>query len=629
MADVKPLENFDWEAFENNAADNAGLSRDEQTQKYDQTLNSLKEGEVVEGTVVALDKREVTIDINSKSYGVVNVAEFRYNPDLKPGDKVEVLVESQEDKDGQVIISHRKALELKAWDNITAAYEKDEIVKGFIKTRTRGGMIVEVLGLEAFLPGSQIDTKPIRDYDVFLNKTMEFKIVKINSEARNVVISHKAIIEAELDAQRQEIISHLQKGQVLEGTVKNILHYGVFVDLGGIDGLVHITDLSWGRVSDPKELVQLDQKIQVVILEFDAEKSRIQLGMKQLTPNPWDEVDPHLVEGAHVRGKVAALEDYGAFIDIRQVVEGDNVIDVKKGYEGLVHVTEMSYTQRLRTAGEFVKIGDEVDAVILSIAPEEHRMSLGIKQLKPDPWENIEEKYPIGSHVVTKVRNFTNFGVFVEVEEGVDGLVNIKDLSWTKKIKHPNEFTKIGAELEVVVLDINKERHNLYLGHKQLTENPWDAIEAEYQVGTDHEGTVANVTDKGAFITFPNDVEAFCPSQHLQKEDGSMAKSGEVLLFKVIEFNKEWSSIRVSHRRTWEAPKAEEEKQPKKAPKKEAAPVVEQKIEKTTLGDLDALAELKKQMEEQAKEAAAPAKKATKKAAKKAEEPAEPEEKAE
>ncbi len=629
MADVKPLENFDWEAFENNATDNAGLSRDEQTQKYDQTLNSLKEGEVVEGTVVSLDKREVTIDINSKSYGVVNVAEFRYNPDLKPGDKVEVLVESQEDKDGQVIISHRKALELKAWDNITAAYEKDEIVKGFIKTRTRGGMIVEVLGLEAFLPGSQIDTKPIRDYDVFLNKTMEFKIVKINSEARNVVISHKAIIEAELDAQRQEIISHLQKGQVLEGTVKNILHYGVFVDLGGIDGLVHITDLSWGRVSDPKELVQLDQKIQVVILEFDAEKSRIQLGMKQLTPNPWDEVDPHLVEGAHVRGKVAALEDYGAFIDIRQVVEGDNVIDVKKGYEGLVHVTEMSYTQRLRTASEFVKIGDEVDAVILSIAPEEHRMSLGIKQLKPDPWENIEEKYPIGSHVVTKVRNFTNFGVFVEVEEGVDGLVNIKDLSWTKKIKHPNEFTKIGAELEVVVLDINKERHNLYLGHKQLTENPWDAIEAEYQVGTDHEGTVANVTDKGAFIAFPNDVEAFCPSQHLQKEDGSMPKAGEVLLFKVIEFNKEWSSIRVSHRRTWESPKAEEEKQPKRAAKKEAAPVVEQKIEKTTLGDLDALAELKKQMEEQAKEAAAPAKKTTKKAAKKAEEPTESEEKAE
>lgn len=616
MADVKPLENFDWEAFEKNSVENTGLSQEELTKKYDETLNSLKEGEIVEGTVVSVDKREVTVDINSKSYGVVNVAEFRYNPDLKPGDKVEVLVESQEDKNGQVIISHRKAIELKAWDNITAAYEKEEIVKGFIKTRTRGGMIVEVLGLEAFLPGSQIDTKPIRDYDVFLNKTMEFKIVKINPEARNVVISHKAIIEAELDAQRQEIISHLQKGQVLEGTVKNILHYGVFVDLGGIDGLVHITDLSWGRVSDPKELVQLDQKIQVVILEFDAEKSRIQLGMKQLTPNPWDELDPHLVEGAHVRGKVAALEDYGAFIDIRQVVEGDQVIDIKKGYEGLVHVTEMSYTQRLRTASEFVKIGDEVDAVILSIAPEEHRMSLGIKQLKPDPWENIEEKYPVGSRIVTKVRNFTNFGVFVEVEEGVDGLVNIKDLSWTKKIKHPNEFTKIGAELEVVVLDINKERHNLYLGHKQLTENPWDAIEAEYQVGTDHEGTVANITDKGAFITFPNEVEAFCPTQHLQKEDGSLAKSGEVLNFKVIEFNKEWNSIRVSHRRTWETPKVEEEK-PKRAAKKEASPVAEQKLEKTTLGDLDALAELKKQMEEEAKEAA-PAKK-TKKAEAKAE----------
>ncbi|MBR3565100.1 MAG: 30S ribosomal protein S1 [Paludibacteraceae bacterium] len=605
MADVKPLENFDWDAYQSGAVENTGMTKDELIQKYDNTLNSLKEGEVVEGTVVAIDKREVTVNINSKSFGYVNVAEFRYNPELKPGDKVEVYVESQENKDGQVILSHRKAIELKAWDNIKAAYEKDEIVKGYIKTRTRGGMIVEVLGLEAFLPGSQIDTKPIRDYDVFLNKTMEFKIVKINEEARNVVISHKAIIEAELDAQRQEIISHLQKGQVLEGTVKNILHYGVFVDLGGIDGLVHITDLSWGRVSDPKELVSLDEKIKVVILEFDAEKSRIQLGMKQLTPNPWDELDPHLVEGAHVRGKVAALEDYGAFIDIRQVVDGDQVIDIKKGYEGLVHVTEMSYTQRLRTASEFVKIGDEVEAVILSIAPEEHRMSLGIKQLKPDPWENIEERYPIGSRVMTKVRNFTNFGVFVEVEEGVDGLVNIKDLSWTKKIKHPNEFTKIGADLEVVVLDINKERHNLYLGHKQLEENPWDAIEADFQVGSEHEGKVANVTDKGAFVTFENDVEAFCPTHQLQKEDGTQATTGEVLKFRVTEFNKEWNSIRVSHLRTWEAPKEE----PKRA-KKEAAPAADQKLEKTTLGDLDALAALKKQMEEEK-----PAKKA-KKAAK-------------
>lgn len=602
MADVKPLENFDWDAYQSGAVENTGMTKDELIQKYDNTLNSLKEGEVVEGTVVAIDKREVTVNINSKSFGYVNVAEFRYNPELKPGDKVEVYVESQENKDGQVILSHRKAIELKAWDNIKAAYEKDEIVKGYIKTRTRGGMIVEVLGLEAFLPGSQIDTKPIRDYDVFLNKTMEFKIVKINEEARNVVISHKAIIEAELDAQRQEIISHLQKGQVLEGTVKNILHYGVFVDLGGIDGLVHITDLSWGRVSDPKELVSLDEKIKVVILEFDAEKSRIQLGMKQLTPNPWDELDPHLVEGAHVRGKVAALEDYGAFIDIRQVVDGDQVIDIKKGYEGLVHVTEMSYTQRLRTASEFVKIGDEVEAVILSIAPEEHRMSLGIKQLKPDPWENIEERYPIGSRVMTKVRNFTNFGVFVEVEEGVDGLVNIKDLSWTKKIKHPNEFTKIGADLEVVVLDINKERHNLYLGHKQLEENPWDAIEADFQVGSEHEGKVANVTDKGAFVTFENDVEAFCPTHQLQKEDGTQATTGEVLKFRVTEFNKEWNSIRVSHLRTWEAPKEE----PKRA-KKEAAPAADQKLEKTTLGDLDALAALKKQMEEEK-----PAKKAKK-----------------
>lgn len=602
MADVKPLENFDWDAYQSGAVENTGMTKDELIQKYDNTLNSLKEGEVVEGTVVAIDKREVTVNINSKSFGYVNVAEFRYNPELKPGDKVEVYVESQENKDGQVILSHRKAIELKAWDNIKAAYEKDEIVKGYIKTRTRGGMIVEVLGLEAFLPGSQIDTKPIRDYDVFLNKTMEFKIVKINEEARNVVISHKAIIEAELDAQRQEIISHLQKGQVLEGTVKNILHYGVFVDLGGIDGLVHITDLSWGRVSDPKELVSLDEKIKVVILEFDAEKSRIQLGMKQLTPNPWDELDPHLVEGAHVRGKVAALEDYGAFIDIRQVVDGDQVIDIKKGYEGLVHVTEMSYTQRLRTASEFVKIGDEVEAVILSIAPEEHRMSLGIKQLKPDPWENIEERYPIGSRVMTKVRNFTNFGVFVEVEEGVDGLVNIKDLSWTKKIKHPNEFTKIGADLEVVVLDINKERHNLYLGHKQLEENPWDAIEADFQVGSEHEGKVANITDKGAFVTFENDVEAFCPTHQLQKEDGTQATTGEVLKFRVTEFNKEWNSIRVSHLRTWEAPKEE----PKRA-KKEAAPAADQKLEKTTLGDLDALAALKKQMEEEK-----PAKKAKK-----------------
>ncbi len=605
MEENKSLQNFDWDAYENGAAAQ-GQSKEELTKKYDNTLNAIKDNEVVEGTVISINKREVVVNVGYKSDGIVPAAEFRYNPDLKVGDKVEVYIESQEDKKGQLVLSHKQARAARSWDRVNEALESQEIVKGYIKCKTKGGMIVDVFGTEAFLPGSQIDVKPIRDYDVFVGKTMEFRVIKINQEYRNVVVSHKALIEAELEAQKLEIISHLEKGQVLEGTVKNITNYGVFIDLGGVDGLIHITDLSWGRVSDPHEIVQLDQKINVVILDFDEEKKRIALGLKQLTPHPWDALDVNLKVGDHIKGKVAVIADYGAFVE------------VAPGVEGLIHVSEMSWSQHLRSAHDFLKVGDEVEAVILTLDRDERKMSLGLKQLKPDPWENIEEKYPVGSKHTARVRNFTNFGVFVEIEEGVEGLVHISDLSWTKKIKHPNEFTQIGAELEVVVLDVDKENRRLSLGHKQLEDNPWDALESTFCVESIHEGTVVELTDKGAVVALPYGVEGFCTTRHLQKEDKTPVKVDDKLNFKVIEFNKDAKRIYLSHLRTWEAPKElSEEAKAKKAKKETAA---QPAVEKTTLGDLSVLADLKAEMDAAALEKLAQKaeeKKATKKAAKK------------
>ncbi|MBQ2541065.1 MAG: 30S ribosomal protein S1 [Paludibacteraceae bacterium] len=610
MAENLSLQNFDWDAYEAQAQ---GAKNEEEIQKYDGTLNAIKNEEVVEGTVISINKREVVVNVGYKSDGVVPAAEFRYNPDLKVGDKVEVYIESQEDKNGQLVLSHKEARAAQAWDRVNEACEKQEIVQGYIKCRTKGGMIVDVLGMEAFLPGSQIDVKPIRDYDVFVGKTMEFKIVKVNPDFRNVVVSHKALIEAELEAQKKEIVSKLEKGQVLEGTVKNITNYGVFIDLGGVDGLIHITDLSWGRVGDPHELVELDQKINVVILDFDEEKKRIALGLKQLTPHPWDALDPNLKVGDKVHGKVVVMADYGAFVE------------VAPGVEGLVHVSEMSWSQHLRSANDFLKVGDEIDAVILTLDRDERKMSLGIKQLKADPWENIENKYAVGSRHFAKVRNFTNFGVFVEIEEGVDGLIHISDLSWTKKIKHPNEFTQIGAQIEVVVLDIDKENRRLSLGHKQLEENPWEELEAKFGVDTIIDGKVVELTDKGAVIMLEEGVEGFCTTRHLQKEDKSPVAVGDVLSFKVIEFNRDAKRILVSHLRTWE----ERKEAPAKA-KKAAEPAVElPKVEKTTLGDLSALAELKASLEAEAKPAEKPAKKAPAKKAAKKDEPKAEEPKAE
>ena len=515
-------------------------------------MNKVNDHEVVDGTVIAMNKREVVVNIGFKSDGIIPMSEFRYNPDLKVGDTVEVYIENQEDKKGQLVLSHKKARASRSWERVNQALENEEIIKGYIKCRTKGGMIVDVFGIEAFLPGSQIDVKPIRDYDIFVGKTMEFKVVKINQEFRNVVVSHKALIEAELEQQKKEIISKLEKGQVLEGTVKNITSYGVFVDLGGVDGLIHITDLSWGRVSDPKEVVQLDQKINVVILDFDDEKKRIALGLKQLTPHPWDALDPNLKVGDKVKGKVVVMADYGAFIEIAP------------GVEGLIHVSEMSWSQHLRSAQDFMKVGDEVEAVILTLDREERKMSLGIKQLKPDPWENIEEKYPVGSRHTAKVRNFTNFGVFVEIEEGVDGLIHISDLSWTKKIKHPSEFTQIGAEIEVQVLEIDKENRRLSLGHKQLEENPWDVFETIFTVNSIHEGTIVEMLDKGAVIQLEYGVEGFATPKHLVKEDGSQAQLNEKLSFKVIEFNKDSKRIILSHSRIYEDAQRAEAKEAKK-----------------------------------------------------------------
>ncbi len=590
---IQPLEGFDWEAFENDgvsAADKAA-----QQAAYEGTLNNVNDNEVVDGTVTAINDREVVVNIGYKSEGIIARSEFRYAPDLKVGDTVEVYIENQEDKKGQLVLSHKRARQARSWERVNAALENNEIVQGYVKCRTKGGMIVDVLGTEAFLPGSQIDVKPIRDYDTFVGKTMEFKIVKINQEFRNVVVSHKALIEAELEQQKKEIISKLEKGQILEGTVKNITNYGVFIDLGGVDGLIHITDLSWGRVSDPKEIVQLDQKLNVVIIDFDDEKKRIALGLKQLTPHPWDALDPNLKVGDKVKGKVVVMADYGAFIEIAP------------GVEGLIHVSEMSWSAHLHSAQEFMKVGDEVEAVILTLDRDERKMSLGVKQLREDPWEKIDEKYPVGSKHTAKVRNFTNFGVFVEVEEGVDGLIHISDLSWTKKVKHPSEFTKIGETIDVQVLDIDKENRRLSLGHKQLEENPWDKFEEVFTQDSIHEGKVIEVLDKGAVIALEGGVEGFATPKHLVKEDGSQAQLGETLEFKVIEFNKEAKRIILSHSRIFEDVARAEAKAAKKAeaaakkatrPQKEQTPVIKNVAASTSLGDIDALAALKEKMDD-------------------------------
>ncbi|HQM98980.1 MAG TPA: 30S ribosomal protein S1 [Bacteroidales bacterium] len=586
-----PVEQFDWAAFEKeNVYDTEKSVIEDQ---YVQTLNKVIENEIVEGTVVALNKREVIVNIGFKSEGVISINEFRYNPELAVGEKVDVYVETAEDRKGQLILSHKKARSLRSWDRINEAYNKDEIIKGYIKCRTKGGMIVDVFGIEAFLPGSQIDVKPIRDYDVFVDKTMEFKIVKINHEYRNVVVSHKALIEAELEAQKADIIGKLEKGQILEGTVKNITSYGVFVDLGGVDGLIHITDLSWGRINHPDEIVQLDQKINVVILDFDDTKKRIALGLKQLTPHPWDSLGDNITVGTVVKGRVVVIADYGAFVE------------VQPGVEGLIHVTEISWSSHLRSAQDFLKVGQEVDAVVLTIDKEERKMSLGIKQLKPDPWSSINEKYPVDSRHTAMVRNFTNFGIFVELEEGVEGLVHISDLSWSKKVKHPSEFTSIGETLDVVVLEVDQDNRRLRLGHKQLEENPWEVFETVFTNGSVHEGTVTNFVDKGATVTLPYGIECFVGQKNLVKEDGSAVVLEEKLPFKVLEFNKNSKRITISHTRTWE-------QEPKKAAAVKEKPETEAEttqravkklkanLEKTTLGDISELAALKSEMEQNA-----------------------------
>jgi small subunit ribosomal protein S1 len=578
---------FDWTKYEEGDY-HSDIKKSDLEKMYNDTLSAIKVNEVVEGTVIAMNKREVVVNIGYKSEGVVSLNEFRYNPDLALGEKVEVYIESQEDKKGQLVLSHKKARALKSWDRVNESLEKDEIIKGYIKCRTKGGMIVDVFGIEAFLPGSQIDVKPIRDYDIYVGKTMEFKVVKINHEFKNVVVSHKALIEAELEQQKKEIIAKLEKGQILEGTVKNITSYGVFIDLGGVDGLIHITDLSWGRINHPEEIVQLDQKLQVVILDFDDEKKRIALGLKQLTPHPWDSLDPDLKVSDKVKGRVVVMADYGAFIEITT------------GVEGLIHVSEMSWSQHLRSAQEFLKVNDEVEAVILTLDRDERKMSLGMKQLKTDPWEKIEEKYPVGSKHTAKVRNFTNFGVFVEIEEGVDGLIHISDLSWTKKIKHPAEFTNIGENIDVVVLEIDKDNRRLSLGHKQLEENPWDVFESIFAVDSTHEGTIIEVTDKGAVVALPYGVEGFVTPKHLIMEDGKPAKLDDKLTFKVIEFSKGAKKIIVSHSRVHEDLKRASSDTDRKSVNEnthKTAKKVKSNMEKTTLGDITDLAAIKTEME--------------------------------
>jgi len=581
-----PIEDFDWDAYEK--GENKGeKSREELTKTYDESLNTVKDKDVIEGTIIALNKREAVVNIGYKSDGIIPVNEFRYNPDIKVGDVVEVFIENQEDKKGQLILSHRKARMSRSWERVNEALENDEIIKGYIKCRTKGGMIVDVFGIEAFLPGSQIDVKPIRDYDIFVGKTMEFKVVKINQEFKNVVVSHKALIEAELEQQKKDIISKLERGQVLKGVVKNITTYGVFIDLGGVDGLIHITDLSWGRVSHPEEVVSLDQELDVVILDFDDERKRIALGLKQLQPHPWDALNPDLKVGDKVKGKVVVMADYGAFVEIAP------------GVEGLIHVSEMSWSQHLRSAQDFMKVGDEVEAVILTLDRDERKMSLGIKQLKNDPWEDIEVRYPIGSKHTAKVRNFTNFGVFVEIEEGVDGLIHISDLSWTKKIKHPSEFTQVGADIDVQVLEIDKDNRRLSLGHKQLEENPWDVLETVFTVGSIHQGTIIEMQDKGGVVALPYGVEGFATPKHLVKQDGTPAKVDEKLDFKVIEFNKDNKRIFLSHSRIFEDEAKAEKNEARKArrqAKKEEQPMATPAIERTTLGDLEELAALKEKL---------------------------------
>ena len=599
-------EAFDWDTYEK--GDSIDTNRQRDTELYDKTLSQIQNQEVVEGTVVSINKREVVVNIGYKSDGVIPYAEFRYNPDLKVGDKIEVFIENQEDKKGQLILSHRLARHARSWDRVKAALESQEIIHGYIKSRTKGGMIVEVFGIEAFLPGSQIDVKPIRDYDVFVDKTMEFKIVKINDEYKNIVVSHKALIEEELEEQRKEIISRLEKGQVLEGIVKNITSYGVFIDLGGVDGLIHITDLSWGRINHPNEIVQLDQKINVVILDFDEEKKRIALGLKQLTPHPWDALDQNLKVGDKVKGKVVVMADYGAFLEIIP------------GVEGLIHVSEMSWSQHLRSANDFLKVGDEVEAVILTLDREERKMSLGIKQLKPDPWATIDTKYAVGTKHTAKVRNFTNFGVFAELEEGVDGLIHISDLSWTKKIKHPSEFTQLGSDIDVVVLEIDKENSRLSLGHKQLEENPWEVFETIFTEGSIHEGTIVELFDKGAVIALPYGIEGFATPKHIVKENGKLAKLDEKLPFKVIEFNKDAKRIILSHSRTFEDEAKNNETEQPQTEKKVT------KKAKATLGDIEALSELKDQMVSEAKDDMLKAQEAPKKSRSKAKEKTEDQE---
>jgi small subunit ribosomal protein S1 len=588
---VASPDDFDWDAFEQDKDIYSKDEREKLASTYEKTLKSINDKEVVTGTVMAINNREVVVNIGFKSDGVISRNELRYKEDLKVGDQIDVYIENQEDVNGQLLLSHRKARILKSWDRVNEAMANEEVINGFVKCRTKGGLIVDVFGIEAFLPGSQIDVKPIRDYDIYVGKTMEFKVVKINNEYKNVVVSHKALIQDELEKQKVEIMSKLEKGQILEGTVKNITSYGVFVDLGGVDGLIHITDLSWGRINHPNEVVELDQKIKVVILDFDESKKRIALGMKQLTPHPWDSLDPNLKVGDKVKGKVVVIADYGAFIEIAA------------GVEGLIHVSEMSWSQHLRTAKDFLKVGDEVEAVILTLDREERKMSLGMKQLIPDPWEKISERYPVGSKHTASVRNFTNFGIFVEIEEGVDGLIHISDLSWSKKIKHPAEFTKIGEDIEVVVLDVDVENRRLSLGHKQLEENPWDVFETVFSVGSVHQGTIISANDKGGVVSLPYGVEGFAPGRHLKKADGTTAKVDEQLDFKVIEFSKDNKKIIISHTRTFEEdPRATKKEAADKARSenksaKQSVKKVNEKVEKTTLGDISSLADLKSQLE--------------------------------
>lgn len=597
MIEQVSLENFDWDAIGKKHENYSADERNKLENLYDKTLSSIVEHEVIDGTVVAMNNREVVVNIGFKSDGVIPQSELRYNPNLKVGDQIEVYVESQEDMGGQLLLSHKKARILRSWERVNQAFEKEEIINGYVKCRTKGGLIVDVFGIEAFLPGSQIDVKPIRDYDIYVDKVMEFKVVKINQEYKNVVVSHKALIEDELEHQKADIISKLEKGQILEGTVKNITSYGVFIDLGGVDGLVHITDLSWGRINHPEEIVQLDQKISVVILDFDENKKRIALGLKQLTPHPWDSLDENIKVGDKVTGRVVVIADYGAFIEIAL------------GVEGLIHVSEMSWSQHLRTAQDFLKVGDEVEAIILTLDREERKMSLGIKQLIPDPWTNIRDKYPLNSKHVATVRNFTNFGIFVELEEGVDGLIHISDLSWSKKIKHPAEFTKIGEKIDVIVLDVDVENRRLSLGHKQLEENPWDVFESVFNVGSVHKGTITATSDKGVVVALPYGVEGFAPLRHIVKEDNSQAKVEETLDFKVIEFSKENKKIILSHSRIFQDVTAEKTKEASAAKEsaetttKRAVKKLKDNLEKTTLGDLEALANLKSDMEQSEKAA--------------------------